>query len=126
MLLLSPSFLVPRLTHDGVNIWDTMAIAEYLSELNPRRRTLPKDQYAAPAAARSRRDASGQQHRSALPMNIRRISRLQGLAWRTRPHIDRITANLARMSCGVRRPVRSAKSPPVWQMPCSRRCARAL
>ena len=33
LLLLSPSFLVPCLTHDGVKIWDTLAIAEYLSEL---------------------------------------------------------------------------------------------
>ena len=44
LLLLSPSFLVPRLTHDGVNIWDTLAIAEYLSELKPEAGLLPKDQ----------------------------------------------------------------------------------
>jgi len=30
LLLLSPSFLVPCLTHDGVKVWDTLAIAEYL------------------------------------------------------------------------------------------------
>src|SRR3974390_1257614 len=35
LLLLSPSFLVPCLTHDGVKVWDTLAIAEYLHELNP-------------------------------------------------------------------------------------------
>jgi hypothetical protein len=29
LLLLSPSFLVPCLTHDGVKVWDTLAIAEY-------------------------------------------------------------------------------------------------
>ena len=46
LLLLSPSFLVPRLTHDGVNIWDTLAIAEYLSELKPGAGLLPKDQAA--------------------------------------------------------------------------------
>ena len=53
LLLLSPSFLVPCLTHDGVKIWDTLAIAEYLSELKPEpgccRRTAPP----APVAARS-------------------------------------------------------------------------
>ena len=32
LLLLSPSFLVPRLTHGGINVWDTLAIAEYLNE----------------------------------------------------------------------------------------------
>ena len=30
LLLLSPSFLVPCLTHDGIKVWDTLAIAEYL------------------------------------------------------------------------------------------------
>jgi glutathione S-transferase len=34
LLLLSPSFLVPCLTHDGVKVWDTLAIAEYLNEWN--------------------------------------------------------------------------------------------
>ena len=73
LLLLSPSFLVPRLTHDGVNIWDTLAIAEYLSELRPEAGLLPKDQ-----AARARcRSISGEMHsgfsnmRSALPMNLK-------------------------------------------------------
>ena len=31
LLLLSPSFLVPCLTHDGIAIWDTLAIGEYLN-----------------------------------------------------------------------------------------------
>ncbi len=73
LLLLSPSFLVPCLTHDGVNIWDTLAIAEYLSELKPQAELLPKD-----AAARARcRSISGEMHsgfsnmRSALPMNLK-------------------------------------------------------
>jgi glutathione S-transferase len=73
LLLLSPSFLVPRLTHDGVNIWDTLAIAEYLGELKPEAGLLPKDQ-----AARARcRSISGEMHsgfsnmRSALPMNLK-------------------------------------------------------
>ena len=35
VLLLSPSFLVPCLTHNGIKIWDTLAIAEYLAELKP-------------------------------------------------------------------------------------------
>ena len=35
LLLLSPSFLVPCLVHDGLKVWDTLAIAEYLHEINP-------------------------------------------------------------------------------------------
>lgn len=34
LLLLSPSILVPCLTHNGIRIWDTLAIAEYLNEIN--------------------------------------------------------------------------------------------
>lgn len=73
LLLLSPSFLVPCLTHDGVKVWDTLAIAEYLDELKPEARLLPKS-----LAARSRcRSISGEMHsgftnlRSALPMNLK-------------------------------------------------------
>jgi glutathione S-transferase len=73
LLLLSPSFLVPCLTHDGVKIWDTLAIAEYLNELNPSAGLLPTDR-----TARARcRSVSGEMHsgfsnlRSALPMNLK-------------------------------------------------------
>jgi glutathione S-transferase len=73
LLLLSPSFLVPCLTHDGVKIWDTLAIAEYLSELSPDALLLPTDR-----AARARcRSICGEMHsgfsnlRSALPMNLK-------------------------------------------------------
>ena len=43
LLLLSPSFLVPCLTHDGAKIWDTLAIAEYVAEANPEAGLLPAD-----------------------------------------------------------------------------------
>ena len=73
LLLLSPSFLVPRLTHNGLKVWDTLAIAEYLHEQFPQAGLLPKD-----AAARSHcRSISGEMHsgfsnlRSALPMNLK-------------------------------------------------------
>jgi glutathione S-transferase len=73
LLLLSPSFLVPCLTHDGIKIWDTLAIAEYLNVRNPASGLLPKDR-----AARSHcRSVSGEMHsgfanlRSALPMNLK-------------------------------------------------------
>lgn len=73
LLLLSPSFLVPCLTHDGIKIWDTLSIAEYLAEIKPKAGLLPADK-----AMRARcRSVSGEMHsgfynlRSALPMNIK-------------------------------------------------------
>src|SRR5580692_4379560 len=42
LLLLSPSFLVPRLEHDGVTVWDTLAIGEYLHEVRPEAGVLPE------------------------------------------------------------------------------------
>jgi len=73
LLLLSPSFLVPALVHDGLKVWDTLALAEYLHELNPAAELLPADQ-AQRAYCRS---ICGEMHsgfsnlRSALPMNIK-------------------------------------------------------
>src|SRR5271165_5601278 len=73
LLLLSPSILVPRLTHDGIRIWDTLAIGEYLNEIRPDAGLLPKSR-----AARARcRSICGEMHsgftnlRSALPMNLK-------------------------------------------------------
>ncbi|MGB8735231.1 MAG: glutathione S-transferase, partial [Rhodomicrobium sp.] len=69
LLLLSPSFLVPCLTHDGIKVWDTLAIAEYLAELKPESPLLPKDRKARAHC----RSISGEMHsgfynlRSALP-----------------------------------------------------------
>lgn len=73
ILLLSPSFLVPCLTHDGTTVWDTLAIAEYLNEACPQAGLLPADR-AARAHCRS---ICGEMHqgfsalRSALPMNLK-------------------------------------------------------
>src|SRR5271165_2812185 len=73
LLLLSPSFLVPCLTHNGISVWDTLAIAEYLAELKPESPILPKDRKMRAHC----RSISGEMHsgffnlRSALPMNLR-------------------------------------------------------
>ncbi len=73
ILLLSPSFLVPCLTHDGVKVWDTLSIAEYLHEIKPKAGLLPADR-AARAKCRS---ICGEMHsgfaamRAALPMNLK-------------------------------------------------------
>ncbi|WP_119418206.1 glutathione S-transferase family protein [Desertibaculum subflavum] len=73
LLLLSPSFLVPKLTHDGIAVWDTLAIGEYLNEIRPGAGLLPADR-AARAHCRS---ICGEMHsgfanlRSALAMNLK-------------------------------------------------------
>jgi glutathione S-transferase len=73
LLLLSPSFLVPCLVHDGHKVWDTLAIAEYLHEIYPDAGLLPAD----PVARTWCRSIAGEMHsgfanmRSALPMNLK-------------------------------------------------------
>ena len=47
VLLLSPSILVPALIHDGVKIWDPLAIGEYLNEIAPDAGLLPREGRAA-------------------------------------------------------------------------------
>lgn len=73
MLLLSSSVRVPTLTHRGIAVWDTLAIAEYLHELKPMAQLLPAD-----AKARAHcRSICGEMHsgfasmRSSLPMNLK-------------------------------------------------------
>jgi len=73
LLLLSPSVLVPRLTHEGMSVWDTLAIAETLNELYPDAGMFPADRIARAHC----RSISGEIHsgfsnlRSALPMNLK-------------------------------------------------------
>lgn len=70
----SKAGLVPVLVHNGLNIWDTMAILEYIAETWPDRNLWPKNK-AARALARSvsAEMHSGFKHlRSACPMNLRR------------------------------------------------------
>lgn len=73
MLLLAPSILVPCLRHQGVTVWDTLAIAEYLAEVKPKAGLLPADR----AARAHCRAICGEMHsgfvslRSALPMNLK-------------------------------------------------------
>jgi glutathione S-transferase len=73
ILLLSSSILVPSLIHDGITVWDTLAIAEYLNETKPGAKLLPAD----PEARAHARAICGEMHsgftalRSALPMNLK-------------------------------------------------------
>jgi glutathione S-transferase len=94
LLLLSPSFLVPCLTHDGMKIWDTLAIAEYLHEIRAEAGLIPAD-----VSARARcRSICAEMHsgfsnlRSALPMNLK-AHHPEFKVWAgAQADIDRITA----------------------------------
>jgi glutathione S-transferase len=94
LLLLSPSFLVPCLTHDGIKVWDTLAIADYLDEIMPEAGLIPKER----AHRAHCRAVAGEMHsgfsnlRSALPMNIK--AHYPGFkSWAgARTDIERITA----------------------------------
>jgi glutathione S-transferase len=73
LLLLSPTVLTPRLTHDGASVWGTLAIAEYLDELRPEAGLLPVDrvQRAHCRSVAGEMQSGFYNLRSALPMNIR-------------------------------------------------------
>ena len=94
LLLLSPSVLVPRLSHDGVAVWDTLAIAEYLAEIAPDAGLLPTDRVARAHC----RAISGEMHsgfynlRSALPMNLKARHKPFKIFSGARPDIERIKA----------------------------------
>ncbi len=94
LLLLSPSFLTPALDHNGLNVWDTLAMAEYLAETFPKALILPKDL----AARTHNRSVSGEMHsgfanlRSALPMNIKAHFPNFRVWAGARPDIDRVCA----------------------------------
>lgn len=94
LLLLSPSVLVPRLTHNNAVVWDTLAIAEYLAETFPDAGLLPAD-LAVRAHCRA---ISGEMHsgfynlRSALPMNIKARHQKFKIFSGARPDVERIKA----------------------------------
>jgi glutathione S-transferase len=72
LLLQTSSIRIPYLEHNGLHIWDVLAIAAYLDELAPAAGIVPSD-----IMARARcRSISGEMHsgfsalRSALPVNL--------------------------------------------------------
>ena len=75
LLLQSSSIRVPTLIHNGISIWDTLAIGEYLNELNPKAGLVPKE----PEARARCRSICGEMHsgfaalRSALPVNLKSV-----------------------------------------------------
>ncbi|GGI98063.1 glutathione S-transferase [Neoroseomonas lacus] len=73
LLLRSSSIRYPCLVHDGVRVWDVLAIAEYLNEIRPEAGMLPKERHARALC----RSISGEMHsgfaalRASLPMNLK-------------------------------------------------------
>jgi glutathione S-transferase len=97
---INPVGKVPVLVHDGLAIWDTLAIAEYLAEQFPEKHLWPQDR-AARARARS---VCAEMHsgfmglRSACPMNIEaHLPDVGTLALRDKPAVR---ADLERI-CGL-------------------------
>ncbi len=93
LLMRASSIRVPCLVHDGVQVWDTLAIAEYLNELKPDAQMLPAER-----VARARcRSISGEMHsgfsalRASLPMNLRAKQKNFKVWSSAKADIERIT-----------------------------------
>lgn len=92
ILLLAPSVLVPCLRHEGITVWDTLAIGEYLNEIRPSARLLPTERKARAHC----RAICGEMHsgfsalRSALPMNLKASYSGFRIWTRAQADIDRI------------------------------------
>ncbi|MES1980035.1 MAG: glutathione S-transferase family protein [Pseudomonadota bacterium] len=90
MLTVNPAGQVPVLEDDGLFIWDTLAISEYLAEKYPDKHLWPQD-VKARARARS---ICAEMHagfgalRNACPMNIEAaLHEVGALAWRDKPAV---------------------------------------
>ena len=89
----SPSGRVPVLIDKGLQVWESLAIGEYLNELKPEALLWP-DAVAARAHARS---ISSEMHagfvelRNNMPMNIRSSFPGKGMTPQVRADIERIT-----------------------------------
>lgn len=97
---LNPAGKVPVLDDDGLLVWDTLAIAEYLAERFPERHLWPQD-VRARARARS---ICAEMHsgfgalRSACPMNIEaRLPDIGQQVWREQPAVRADVARLVAM-----------------------------
>ena len=90
----SPSGKLPALDHQGMLVWDSLAIAEFLAETYPNAQLWPKDA-AARAAARA---VSAEMHsgfldlRRTMPMNVRSHFPGREITPETQADINRISA----------------------------------
>ena len=94
LLLLSPSILVPKLSHGQVEVWDTLALGEYLNEIAPKAQLLPSN----PVHRAQCRAICGEMHsgfsalRASLPMNIKSKVKSFKVWSKAQLDIDRIVA----------------------------------
>lgn len=102
----SPTSKVPVLVEDGLTVWDTLAIAEYLADRFPDKRLWPAD----PRARAQGRSACAEMHsgfaalRSACPMNIEaRLPDVGALALRDKPAVHADLARLVQLWSGLLR-----------------------
>jgi len=104
MLPLNPNGLVPVLVDDGLAVWDTLAIAEYLAETCPEAQLWPADR-----AQRARaRTICAEMHagfgalRSACVMNIEADLSVQGaIIWRDNAGVRADVARIVSMWTGL-------------------------
>lgn len=96
----SPVGKVPVLDDDGLKVWDTLAIAEYLAERFPEKNLWPQ---GVQARARAR-SVCAEMHsgfaalRGACPMNIEAdLAGIGALAWRDKPAVRADVARLVAM-----------------------------
>ena len=100
----SPAGRVPVLEDDGLAVWDTLAIAEYVAEKFPDKHLWPAD-----AAARARaRSVCAEMHsgfgalRGACPMNIEAsLPEAGALIWRDQPAVRGDVARIVEMWTGL-------------------------
>ena len=97
---LNPVGKVPVLVDDGLVVWDTLAIAEYLAETFPELRLWPSDRRARARA----RSVCAEMHsgfgalRSSFPMNIEAsLPQTGALALRDKPAVQADLARICRM-----------------------------
>ncbi len=100
----SPTGKVPVLVDDGLVVWDTLAIAEYVAELFPDKRLWPAD-VRARANARS---ACAEMHagfsalRNACGMNVEAtLPEVGALIWRDQPAVRADVQRLVQLWTGL-------------------------
>ena len=96
----NPASKVPVLDDDGLVVWDTLAIAEYLAERFPEKNLWPQ---SVPARARAR-SVCAEMHsgfgalRAACPMNIEAdLADTGQLIWRDKPAVRSDVARIIAM-----------------------------
>ena len=100
----SPAGRVPVLVDDGLAIWDSLAISEYVAEKFPDRPLWPRD----PKARAQARSVVAEMHsgfgalRSPCPMNIEAsLAQVGALLWRDQPAVRADVQRICEMWTGL-------------------------